>query len=88
MSSEETDNPHFVFVPPILDLLKHSYSPKLTFTTSEVEVRCGLTRSKGEEKAQRASDTEKKLTCTPAGVISPGTQLCADDKGSLREEMG
>jgi hypothetical protein len=33
MISEETVDPHFVFVPPILDLLEHSYLPKLTFTT-------------------------------------------------------
>jgi hypothetical protein len=39
MSSEETDDPHFVFVPPILDLLKCSYSPKLTFTTQIGQVR-------------------------------------------------
>jgi hypothetical protein len=51
-------------------------------------VRRGLTQSEGEEKAQRASDTEKKLACTPAGVVSPGTQLCANNKGSPREEMG
>jgi hypothetical protein len=51
-------------------------------------VQHGPTRSKGEEKAQRASDTEKKLACMPAGVVSPGTQLCANNKGSPREEMG
>jgi hypothetical protein len=33
MSSEETDNPHSVFVPPILALPEHSYSLSLTFTT-------------------------------------------------------
>jgi hypothetical protein len=33
MNSEETDDPHFVFVPPILALFKRSYSPKLTFIT-------------------------------------------------------
>jgi hypothetical protein len=31
---------------------------------------------------------KKKLTCTLAGVISLGTQLCANHKGSPRMEMG
>jgi hypothetical protein len=31
---------------------------------------------------------EKKLTCMLAGVVSPGTQLCTDNKGSLRKEVG
>jgi hypothetical protein len=51
-------------------------------------VRCGPTQSEGEEKARRASNTERKLACTPAGVISLGTRLCANNKGSLREELG
>jgi hypothetical protein len=51
-------------------------------------VRRGPMRSEGGEKAWRASSTERKLTCMPAGVVSPGTRLCADNKGSPREGMG
>jgi hypothetical protein len=31
---------------------------------------------------------KKKLACVLAGVVSPGTQSCANNKGSLRAEMG
>jgi hypothetical protein len=47
----------------------------------------GPMRFKDEEEAQRASD-QKKLACMPAGVVSPGTRSCADDKGPLRKEVG
>jgi hypothetical protein len=36
----------------------------------------------------RELPVKKKLTSTPAGVVSLGTQSCANDKGSLRKEMG
>jgi hypothetical protein len=31
---------------------------------------------------------EKELTCMPAGVVSLGTQLCADNKGASEEGSG
>jgi hypothetical protein len=31
---------------------------------------------------------EKKLACALAGVMSPGTWSCADDKGPPRKEVG
>jgi hypothetical protein len=27
-------------------------------------------------------------TCAPAGIVSPGTQSCANNKGSLKKEGG
>jgi hypothetical protein len=36
----------------------------------------------------REFPVERELACTPAGIISPGTQLCANDKGSPKEEVG
>jgi hypothetical protein len=27
-------------------------------------------------------------TCAPAGIVSPGTQSCANNKGSLKKEVG
>jgi hypothetical protein len=36
----------------------------------------------------REFPVERELTCAPAGIVSPGTQSCADDKGSLKKEVG
>jgi hypothetical protein len=36
----------------------------------------------------REFPVERELTCAPAGIISLGTQSCADNKGSPKEEVG
>jgi hypothetical protein len=36
----------------------------------------------------REFPVERELTCALAGIVSPGTQSYANDKGSPKEEVG
>jgi hypothetical protein len=36
----------------------------------------------------REFPVERELACMLAGIISPGTWSCTDDKGSLKKEVG
>jgi hypothetical protein len=36
----------------------------------------------------REFPVERELTCMLAGIVSPGTWLCTDDKGSPKKEVG
>jgi hypothetical protein len=31
---------------------------------------------------------KRELACMPAGIVSPGTRSCTNDKGSLKKEVG
>jgi hypothetical protein len=36
----------------------------------------------------REFPVERELTCMPAGITSPGTWSCTDNKGSPKKEVG
>jgi hypothetical protein len=89
------DSPHDVH--PVTFYSHTLLGAELNYNTHDKELCDGIGQGQWSDMVQRGLRMrrklgelliEKKLACMPAGVVSPGTQSCANDKGPPRKEVG